>query len=32
MKVALIGAGRMGSAMAGRVAGAGHDVVVFSRT
>jgi 3-hydroxyisobutyrate dehydrogenase/2-hydroxy-3-oxopropionate reductase len=32
MRVALIGAGRMGSAMAGRVAGAGHDVVVFSRT
>jgi 3-hydroxyisobutyrate dehydrogenase/2-hydroxy-3-oxopropionate reductase len=28
----MIGAGRMGSAMAGRVAGAGHDVVVFSRT
>jgi 3-hydroxyisobutyrate dehydrogenase len=32
MRVALVGAGRMGSAMAGRVAGAGHDVVVFSRT
>jgi 3-hydroxyisobutyrate dehydrogenase/2-hydroxy-3-oxopropionate reductase len=32
MRVALIGAGRMGSAMAGRVVGAGHDVVVFNRT
>jgi 3-hydroxyisobutyrate dehydrogenase-like beta-hydroxyacid dehydrogenase len=32
MRVALIGAGRMGSAMAGRVAAAGHDVVAFSRT
>jgi 3-hydroxyisobutyrate dehydrogenase-like beta-hydroxyacid dehydrogenase len=32
MRVALVGAGRMGSAMAGRVAGAGHDIVVFSRT
>jgi 3-hydroxyisobutyrate dehydrogenase/2-hydroxy-3-oxopropionate reductase len=32
MRVALIGAGRMGSAMAGRVADAGHDVVVFNRT
>jgi 3-hydroxyisobutyrate dehydrogenase len=32
MKVALVGAGRMGSAMAGRVADAGHDVVVFNRT
>jgi 3-hydroxyisobutyrate dehydrogenase-like beta-hydroxyacid dehydrogenase len=30
--VALVGAGRMGSAMAGRVADAGHDVVVFNRT
>jgi 3-hydroxyisobutyrate dehydrogenase-like beta-hydroxyacid dehydrogenase len=32
MRVALVGAGRMGSAMAGRVADAGHDVVVFNRT
>jgi 3-hydroxyisobutyrate dehydrogenase-like beta-hydroxyacid dehydrogenase len=32
MRVALIGAGRMGSAMAGRVVDAGHDVVVFNRT
>ena len=32
MRVALIGAGRMGSAMAGRIAAAGHDVVVFNRT
>jgi 3-hydroxyisobutyrate dehydrogenase-like beta-hydroxyacid dehydrogenase len=32
MRVALIGAGRMGSAMGARVAGAGHDVVVFNRT
>ncbi|HEY6687594.1 MAG TPA: NAD(P)-dependent oxidoreductase, partial [Propionibacteriaceae bacterium] len=32
MKVALIGAGRMGSAMGARVAGAGHDLVVFNRT
>jgi 3-hydroxyisobutyrate dehydrogenase-like beta-hydroxyacid dehydrogenase len=32
MRVAMVGAGRMGSAMARRVAGAGHDVVVFSRT
>jgi 3-hydroxyisobutyrate dehydrogenase-like beta-hydroxyacid dehydrogenase len=32
MRVALVGAGRMGSAMAGRVAGAGHDLVVFNRT
>jgi 3-hydroxyisobutyrate dehydrogenase-like beta-hydroxyacid dehydrogenase len=31
MRVALVGAGRMGSAMAGRVADAGHDVVVFNR-
>jgi 3-hydroxyisobutyrate dehydrogenase-like beta-hydroxyacid dehydrogenase len=30
--VALIGAGRMGSAMGGRVAAAGHDLVVFNRT
>jgi 3-hydroxyisobutyrate dehydrogenase-like beta-hydroxyacid dehydrogenase len=32
MRVALVGAGRMGSAMAGRVADAGHDLVVFNRT
>ena len=32
MRVALIGAGRMGSAMGGRVADAGHDLVVFNRT
>jgi 3-hydroxyisobutyrate dehydrogenase-like beta-hydroxyacid dehydrogenase len=32
MRVALIGAGRMGSAMGGRIAGAGHDLVVFNRT
>ena len=32
MRVALVGAGRMGSAMAGRVVDAGHDVVVFNRT
>jgi 3-hydroxyisobutyrate dehydrogenase-like beta-hydroxyacid dehydrogenase len=32
MRVALIGAGRMGSAMGARVVGAGHDLVVFNRT
>jgi 3-hydroxyisobutyrate dehydrogenase len=32
MRVALIGAGRMGGAMGGRIAGAGHDLVVFNRT
>ena len=32
MRVALIGAGRMGSAMGARVANAGHDLVVFNRT
>ena len=32
MRVALIGAGRMGSAMGVRVAAAGHDLVVFNRT
>jgi 3-hydroxyisobutyrate dehydrogenase/2-hydroxy-3-oxopropionate reductase len=32
MRVALIGVGRMGSAMGARVAGAGHDLVVFNRT
>ena len=32
MRVAFVGAGRMGSAMAGRVAAANHDLVVFNRT
>src|SRR4029453_973210 len=32
MRVALIGAGRMGSAMGARISGAGHDLVVFNRT
>jgi NAD(P)-dependent dehydrogenase (short-subunit alcohol dehydrogenase family) len=32
MRVALIGAGRMGSAMGARVADAGHELVVFNRT
>jgi len=32
MRVALIGAGRMGSAMGVRVAAAGHDLMVFNRT
>ena len=32
MRVALIGVGRMGSAMGARVAGAGHDLVVFNHT
>ena len=32
MRVALIGGGRMGSAMGGRVAAAGHDLMVFNRT
>ena len=32
MRVALIGAGRMGSAMGGRIVEAGHDLVVFNRT
>ena len=32
MRVALVGAGRMGSAMGVRVAAAGHDLVVFNRT
>ena len=32
MRVALVGAGRMGSAMGIRVAEAGHDLVVYSRT
>jgi 3-hydroxyisobutyrate dehydrogenase-like beta-hydroxyacid dehydrogenase len=30
--VAVIGTGRMGAAMAGRLAGAGHDVTVWNRT
>jgi 3-hydroxyisobutyrate dehydrogenase len=32
MRVALVGAGRMGSAMGARVAAAGHDLIVFNRT
>jgi 3-hydroxyisobutyrate dehydrogenase-like beta-hydroxyacid dehydrogenase len=32
MRVALIGAGRMGSAMGARISGAGHGLVVFNRT
>jgi 3-hydroxyisobutyrate dehydrogenase-like beta-hydroxyacid dehydrogenase len=32
MRVALIGSGRMGSAMGVRVAAAGHDLMVFNRT
>ena len=32
MKVALVGTGRMGSAMGIRIAGAGHDLMVFNRT
>ena len=32
MRVALVGAGRMGSAMGSRVAAAGHDLTVFNRT
>ena len=32
MRVALVGAGRMGSAMGGRVTAAGYDLVVFNRT
>jgi len=32
MKVAFIGVGRMGSAIAGRLVAAGHDVVVWNRT
>ena len=32
MRVALIGTGRMGSAMGARIAGAGHDLTVFNRT
>jgi 3-hydroxyisobutyrate dehydrogenase-like beta-hydroxyacid dehydrogenase len=32
MKVALVGTGRMGSAMGMRIAAAGHDLMVFNRT
>jgi 3-hydroxyisobutyrate dehydrogenase-like beta-hydroxyacid dehydrogenase len=32
MRVALVGTGRMGSAMGIRIAGAGHDLMVFNRT
>jgi 3-hydroxyisobutyrate dehydrogenase-like beta-hydroxyacid dehydrogenase len=32
LRVAVIGTGRMGAAMAVRLAGAGHDVTVFNRT
>ena len=32
MKVGFIGLGRMGQGMAGRVAGAGHDLCVYNRT
>jgi 3-hydroxyisobutyrate dehydrogenase-like beta-hydroxyacid dehydrogenase len=32
MRVAVVGTGRMGAAMVGRLAGAGHDVVVQNRT
>jgi 3-hydroxyisobutyrate dehydrogenase-like beta-hydroxyacid dehydrogenase len=32
MKAALVGTGRMGSAMGVRIAGAGHDLMVFNRT
>lgn len=32
MKVGFIGLGRMGSAIAGRLVGAGHDVVAWNRT
>jgi 3-hydroxyisobutyrate dehydrogenase-like beta-hydroxyacid dehydrogenase len=32
LKVGLCGLGRMGSAIAGRVAGGGHDLVVYNRT
>jgi 3-hydroxyisobutyrate dehydrogenase-like beta-hydroxyacid dehydrogenase len=32
LRVAVVGTGRMGSAMAGRLVGAGHDVSVFNRT
>ncbi|HLV58235.1 MAG TPA: NAD(P)-dependent oxidoreductase [Natronosporangium sp.] len=32
MTVALVGTGRMGAAMAARLAGAGHEVVLYNRT
>lgn len=32
MKVAVIGLGRMGSGIAGRVLGGGHEVIVYNRT
>ena len=32
LRVAVVGTGRMGAAMAGRLAGAGHDVVVSNRS
>ena len=32
MKVGFIGLGRMGQAMAGRILGGGHDLVVYNRT
>jgi len=32
LRVAVVGTGRMGAAMAGRLAGAGHEVTVFNRT
>lgn len=32
LRVAVVGTGRMGAAMAGRLAAAGHDVVVFNRS
>ena len=32
MKIAFIGLGVMGSPMAGHLAAAGHEVVVFNRT
>jgi 3-hydroxyisobutyrate dehydrogenase-like beta-hydroxyacid dehydrogenase len=32
VRVALVGAGRMGSAMGARVASAGHELVIFNRT
>jgi len=32
MKVGFLGLGRMGQAMAGRVLGGGHDLVLYNRT
>jgi 3-hydroxyisobutyrate dehydrogenase-like beta-hydroxyacid dehydrogenase len=32
MRVAVVGTGRMGAAMAGRLAAAGHDLTVYNRT